>query len=286
MLRYILSFTLLVVLFSSCSEDKKVNSAKENDKIAELESQLSQMKLDNGIKDNLVQESLTFFNEIQTNLESIQIKKNEIRLKSQNSELTEEDKTYIIEQIKHINYLREENGKKINQLNNALKNSNLKIVELESLIERLMKEIGVKDQEIKMLQNELNAVNQEYAKLFDAYIEQTIIVDELTDQINTGYYTYGTVKELSDNKVVEKKNGFIGIGRKTELADNFNEEYFIKVNIFKKNEIYVEGLKLKFITDHPSTSYSLKQDDKNTKIIISNPKEFWKVSKYLVVVVG
>jgi hypothetical protein len=286
MFRLILSFLLFFSLLVGCTSKPKITSAKSNERIAELENQLSQMKLDNDSKDNLVQESLTFFNEIQTNLESIQIKKNEIRLKSQSQELSEEDKTYIIEQIKHINYLREENGKKVNQLNNALKNSGLKIIELENLIERLVKEIGVKDQEINILQEELNIVNQEYAKLFDAYIEQTIIVGELTDQINTGYYTYGTFKELSENKVVEKKDGFIGVGRKTKLVDNFNEDYFIKVDIFKKKEIYIEGLKIKLVTDHPSSSYKLKQDEKNTKIIISNPKEFWKVSKYLVVVVG
>jgi hypothetical protein len=286
MLRIVLSFILISSIVVSCTSEPKVTSAKNNERIAELENELSQMKLDNDLKDDLVQESLTFFNEIQTNLESIQIKKNEIRLKSQNNELTEEDKTYIIEQIKHINYLREENGKKVNQLNNALKNSGLKIIELENLIERLVKEIGVKDQEIDQLQTELNSVNQEYSKLFDAYIEQTIIVGELTDQINTGYYTYGTFKELSENKVVEKKDGFIGVGRKTKLVDNFNEDYFIKVDVFKKKEIYIEGLKIKLITDHPSSSYTLKQDEKNTKIMISNPKEFWKVSKYLVVVVG
>lgn len=286
MFRLVLVFSIISFLFSGCSEEKKSSSVGNDERVAQLESELSQMKLDNELKDNLVQESLTFFNEIQSNLESIQVKKNEIRIKSQNSELSDDDKTYIIEQIKHINYLREENGKKINKLNNSLKDSGLKIIELEGLIERLMKEIGVKDQEISLLQEELNSVNSEYSKLFDAYIEQTIIVEELTEQINTGYYTYGTYKELSENKVVEKKDGFIGIGRKTALIDDFNEDYFIKIDIYKKKEIYVEGLKVKFITDHPSTSYILEKDEKNTKIIITNPKEFWKVSKYLVVIVG
>lgn len=286
MFRIVLVLSLISFFISSCSDESNAVSEKKNERVAELESELSQIKLDNELKDNLVNESLTFFNEIQSNLESIQLKKNEIRLKSQNSELTEDDKTYIIEQIKYINYLREENGKKVNQLNNTLKESGLRIVELENLIERLMKEIDVKDQEISLLQEELNSVNAEYSKLFDAYIEQTIIVDELKGQINTGYYTYGTYKELSENKVVEKKDGFIGIGRKTALVDNFNEDYFIKIDIYKKKDIFVEGLKVKFITDHPSSSYSLEKDENNTKISITNPQEFWKVSKYLVVIVG
>ena len=121
MFRIVLVLSLISFFISSCSDESNVVSEKKNERVTELESELSQIKLDNELKDNLVNESLTFFNEIQSNLESIQLKKNEIRLKSQNSELTEDDKTYIIEQIKYINYLREENGKKVNQLNNTLK---------------------------------------------------------------------------------------------------------------------------------------------------------------------
>lgn len=286
MRNFIFLIIFSVVVYSCTNSSGKSSNSKENERIAELENELSQTKLDNDSKDKMIQESLNFFNEIQLNLETIQLKKDEIRIKSENPELTAEDRDYIIEQIKHINFLREENGKKINQLNNSLKASNVKIIELEKLIERLMKEISLKDQQIQILQSELNNINVEYSKLFDAYIEQTVIVGELTDQINTGYYTYGTLKELVENKVVEKKDGFIGIGRKTALIDNFNEEYFIKIDILRKKEIYVEGLKVKIVTDHPSSSYEIVKDDKNSKILIKNPKEFWKVSKYLVVIVG
>ncbi len=286
MRNFIFLIIFSVVVYSCTNSNDKSSNYKENERIAELENELSQTKLDNDSKDKMIQESLNFFNEIQLNLETIQLKKDEIRIKSENPELTAEDKDYIIEQIKHINFLREENGKKINQLNNSLKASNVKIIELEKLIERLMKEISLKDQQIQILQSELNNINVEYSKLFDAYIEQTVIVGELTDQINTGYYTYGTLKELVENKVVEKKDGFIGIGRKTALIDKFNEEYFIKIDILRKKEIYVECLKVKIVTDHPSSSYEIVKDDKNSKILIKNPKEFWKVSKYLVVIVG
>ncbi len=280
---YLLVFSLFLL---ACNTNGKGSNTKGKERIAELENELSQIKLDNESKDKMIKESLSFFNEVQSNLETIQLKKDEIRLKSESPELTEDDKVYIIEQIKHINFLREENGKKINQLNNALKASNVKIIELENLIERLMKEIEIKDQQIEILQAELENINKEYSKLFDAYIEQTLIVGELTDQINTGFYTYGTQKELTENKVIEKRDGFVGIGKKTELVDNFNEEYFIKIDILKKKEVYVEGTKVKLVTDHPSSSYEISKDEKNAKIIIKNPKEFWKVSKYLVVIVG
>lgn len=283
--RIILSSLLLLLLITSCQQEPKKSRSEDLEKIAELKGQLGQLKMDNYSKDALIQESLTFFDEIQANLETIQLKKSEIKLKSEDPELKEEDKQWIIEQIKHINYLREENGRKVNSLNNELKKSGLKIKELENMIERLVKEMQSKDIEIAILQDALNTVDKEYSRLFDAYIEQEMIVGELTDQINTGYYTYGSLRELKDNQVIEKKKGFIGIGKKTKLLDNFNEEYFNKIDISMTKEILVEGSEIRFITDHPSTSYKLQVSGKNTKIIIEKPKEFWRVTKYLVVLV-
>lgn len=284
-MRYILGIILLSVFFTACQQEPKKSKSEDLEKIAELEGKLGQMKVDIELKDGLIHEALSFYNEIQSNLESIELKKNELKIKSEDPEITDDERQWIIQEIKHINYLREENGRKVNSLNNELKKSGLKIKELENMVERLIKDMSEKDIQIAILQEELETVNKEYAKLFDAYIEQEIIVGELTEQINTGYYTYGSIKELDENQVIEKRNGFIGIGKKTKLLDNFNEEYFNKIDISETKEILVEGTDIRFITDHPSNSYKLQIVGRNTKIIIENPQNFWKVTKYLVVVV-
>ena len=155
MLKYFFSiFTALFILTSCQSEPKRSRSA-DLEKIADLQGQVYQLKLDNQIKDDLVDEALTFFDQIQSNLAAIQLKKNEIKIKSENKEVTEDDKRWIIEEIKHINLLREENGRKVNSLNNELKKSGLKIKELENMIERLVKDIESKDLEIQYLQAEI-----------------------------------------------------------------------------------------------------------------------------------
>lgn len=284
-MRYILGIILFSVSLTACQPEPKKSNAKDLEKIADLEGKLAQVKLDNELKDGLIQEALTFYDEIQMNLESIQLKKSEVKIKSEDPELTDDERQWIIQEIKHINYLRKENGRKVNSLNNELKKSGLKIKELESMIEHLIKQMEDKDIEIAILQDELKTVDQEYSRLFDAYIEQEVIVGELTEQINTGYFTYGTLKELRENDVVEKKSGFIGIDKKTKLLNNFNEDYFNKIDISETKEILIEGSEIRFITDHPSSSYELKAVGKNTKILITNPKDFWKVTKYLVVMV-
>jgi hypothetical protein len=181
--------------------------------------------------------------------------------------------------------LRKENVKKVNQLTKNLKKSGLKVVELNNMVDNLISNIRVRDEQIGILQDELGSLDKAYSKLFDAYQEKAELVIELTDKINTAYYSYGTEEELAKNQVIELKNGFIGIGKKIKLLDEFNEKYFAKIDLTEEKEIFIEGTELKFITDHPTKSYSLSRVGRNTKIKISNPSEFWKVSKYLVVIV-
>ena len=153
-MRNFIYLIIFSVVFSSCTNGGyESEDSNGNERVTELENELFQTKLDNDSKDKMIEESLTFFNEIKLNLETIQLKKDEIQIKSENSEFKDEDKDYIIEQIKRINFLREENSKKINELNNILKNSNFKIVELEKLIENLMKEICLLEvKQLKMYQ--------------------------------------------------------------------------------------------------------------------------------------
>ncbi|MBI1837948.1 MAG: hypothetical protein HYR91_11860 [Flavobacteriia bacterium] len=283
-MRKLFSICFFSLILIACQENKK-SDTKSLEKIADLQSELEQIKFDSQQKEALITESLHFFDEVQSNLEMIDLKRKEIKIKSDNEKLTEDDKKWILEEIKHINYLRQSNANNVKLLSKKLTSSNVKIKELESMIERLALDIQTKDEQIAALEIELKDLNVDYIKLFDAYQEQAVMVDELEDELNRVYYTYGTEKELKENQVIEKKNGFIGIGKKVNLIDGFNEKYFTEINRESKKEILIEGLKLEFITDHPSSSYKLLPVGNSTKLIIENPADFWKVSKYLVIIV-
>jgi DNA repair exonuclease SbcCD ATPase subunit len=269
------------LFISSCSSpaDKTVSTASD------VDSRIEQLEKENAQKDSMINESLAFFSEIQSNLSSIELKKDEIRIKSTDSEFTADDKTWILEQIKQINFLRQENAKKVKALSEQLKKSGLKINQLDAMVQGLLQSIQEKEEQISILENDLVSLDKAYARLFDAYQEKAVLVEELTEEINTVYYSYGTEEELVKNKVIDRKNGFIGIGKSIKLMDNFNQKYFAKIDLTEEKELFIEGSELKFITDHPSSSYSLNPSGKNTKIKISNPREFWKVSRYLVIVV-
>jgi hypothetical protein len=278
--KYIL-ITALALSIASCSSpaDKTVSTATD------VDSRIEQLEKENAQKDSIINESLAFFSEIQSNLSSIELKKDEIRIKSTDTEFTTDDKAWILEQIKQINFLRQENAKKVKALSNQLKKSGLKITQLDAMVQGLLQSIQEKEEQISILESDLVSLDKAYARLFDAYQEKAVLVDELTEEINTVYYSYGTEEELVKNKVIDRKNGFIGIGKSIKLMDNFNQKYFAKIDLTEEKELFIEGSELKFITDHPSSSYSLSPSGKNTKIKISNPREFWKVSRYLVIVV-
>ncbi len=284
-----ISFFLLasLLVLASCKQEQTTDPNNGNNtELLELENKVKQLELDNALKDSVINESLAFFNEIQSNLEEIGIKKDEIRALSNNPELENNDKEWILEQIRHINFLREDNARKVKQLNGQLEKNKLQIKELEVMIASLRKDIEWKDEQINLLQAELDRVDSEYSKLFDAYQEQAIKIDALQDDLNTVHYAYGSEDELIENGVIEKKNGFIGIGKKISLKDSFNDQYFTKADAKKTKSITIVGTDIRFITSHPTNSYSIQEQGAKSIITIKDASEFWKVSKYLVVTVG
>ena len=236
-------------------------------------------------KDSMLNISLEFYHQIRTNLEAIEFKQHEIRLRANDPEQSESDKEWILDQINFINFLRTENAKKMKQLLHQLYVKDQANSALETLTQDLLKTLDAKEFELSELNHELSSLNQSYSKLFDAYQEKYELAEVLRDDLNRVYYSYGTLEELKKNHVIEQKRGFIGIHRSIRVAGNLNQKYFSTLDMREDNEIFIEGSKLQFITDHPSSSFSLVAVGKNTKIQIKDPHEFWKISKYLIVVV-
>ena len=282
-MKKIIVYTFLLSIVFACQEAPTKSNPKDTERISELESQIKQIKFDEQQKDLIIDESLIFFDEVQANLATIEFKKNEIKALTETENLTSEDKNWIIEQIKHIQSLREINTRKINLLSKKVFDSNIKINELNSMIERLALEIQDKDNQLVELEDQLMQMDKQYSQLFDEYLKKTSIAEELENELNRVFYTYGSEKELIENQVLQKKNGILGIGKKIYLSDAFNEKHFTEINRLSKTELMIEGQSVKLITNHPISSYELIPNGNSTKLTIKNPTEFWKISKYLVI---
>jgi len=81
-----------------------------------------------------------------------------------------------------------------------------------------------------------------------------------------------------------KEGGFLGIGRNRSMLNNFNEDYFTKIDITEQLFIELNAKKVSLISDHPVDSYKLiEEDGLITRLEIETPTDFWKISQYAVI---
>ena len=101
-------------------------------------------------------------------------------------------------------------------------------------------------------------------------------VAEQDKAINTAWFVFGTKSELKAQKILQS-------GDVLKNAD-FNKDYFTEVDIRKMKDIKLYSKRADLLTTHPADSYVLEKDDKGQLTLkITNPKEFWSVSRYLVI---
>ena len=159
-----LVFVLSVMVLVSCGQHKKeiARMQSKQDSVAQLGVQ----------KDNSILGFIGAMNEIQANLDSIKTIEKIVSVQTApGTELKAEAKNRIIEDIAQINNLLQRNKELVKSLQGKLRNSNLKITELEKMIENLNKQVGEKDGEIASLKQELENLHVNVAglKLFSLY---------------------------------------------------------------------------------------------------------------------
>ena len=285
MKRLIFIPALVAALFSltlfSCggSEEKPVN--READSLAQVNGKLSG---DLTAKDEVIQDFINQFNDIQADLNAIK-EKEKIVSKSASKGDVKNSQDQIKEDIQSIYDLMMKNRQRLGAMSDKLKNSNLKIKGLEQMIENMQTSLNLKDEEIAELRTQIESLNIELSNLNTNYKSLETESNNKTEEMNTAFYAVGTSKELIEKKVISKEGGVLGIGKSTKVSQDFNREYFTKINIEKTTTIDLGVKKMKMLTTHPSSSYKVIGSKPIEKIEITNPKEFWSASKFLVIVV-
>jgi len=243
-------------------------------------------------KDEAINEFIATVNDIQGTLDTIKMKENIINLSTDKAgELKLSAKEQIKSDIISIYALMQKNKQQLDDLTRKLKNSNMKVGELQKLVDRLQKDIAAKNTEIEILRDKLARLNivieetnmrvdtltgvvkTQGSKLKDQ--SQTIAAQDAA--LNTAYYIIGTAKDL-------KKNGVIGKGDK--ILPDFNKDLFTKIDIRKVSEVSILSKRAKVLSNHPTASYKLAGDKKMIQSLqIVDYKSFWSNVKYLVIMV-
>jgi hypothetical protein len=243
-------------------------------------------------KDSVMKDWVLTFNQIETDLQTIKEKEKLITIKSSDVEITKGKREQILSDIKDINSLLDQNKKKIAVLNEKLKKSGLEITGFKTRItdlESLMKEREADILALKTVINEKDVkINQLNTNVADMKVTITLKNDTIvnqTNKLNTGHITSGTYKDLNVKGLMSKEGGFLGVGKKKCLIENFPDSTFTTIDITKLKTITINAKSAKLVTDHPVGSYKVVYEGKNkvTGIEIIDPSQFWKISKYAVV---
>ena len=236
-------------------------------------------------------EMMGTFNEIQEGFRQINDAESRVELKRGTiNENSASAKQQIASDIEFITKQMEENKAQIAKLQAMLKSSKNNSAQLKKAVESLTQELVTKQQRIEELQAELASKNIRIQEL-DAAVSglsadkeslaaeneaKARTVAEQDKAINAAWFVFGTKSELKSQKILQS-------GDVLKNAD-FNKDYFTQIDIRTTKEIKLYSKRAELLTTHPAGSYELVKDDKGQLTLkITNPKEFWSVSKYLVI---
>ena len=283
MKRIVISLLALTVLMACNKKKEEKNLASQNtiDSLTDVVNQ----------KNNELNDIMSTFNDIQEGFREINEAEGRVNIARNNGETNA--KADIMENISFIKRTMQLNKERIAKLREQLKESSFNTSKLQATIESLNKELESKTARIEELQAELDSKNAHIAHQDKQISELNTNVNSLTadnaakaraveqqdKQLNTAWYVFGTKKELREQHILEGTN-------KVLKGNNFNKDYFTKIDIRVDKVIKLYSKSAKLLTNHPAGSYSLDKDARGMYTLrITNPTTFWSVSKYLVVVV-
>jgi len=259
----------------------------------QLQAEKDSLALVNTKNASEMEDILSLLNEVEDNFKDIKTAENYLSVQSNNpGELAPSTKDRIQSDMKFVTETLDKNRQKIAELEKKLSASSLQSAQLRQTLTNLRTELDQKTMALVALNEELERKNQQITELSANISNLSKDVQDLRVQSNaqkqtinqqekvitTVYYCFGTSNELSKQKILVNN----------QLGPNFNRDYFIKINDFKKlTVVQLWAKKAKLVSKHPDGSYEFVKDANNqVELHILDPANFWSLTKYLVVLVN
>jgi len=276
-----------------------VSCGQQSAEYKRLQAENDSLRLENTKASSELNDMLSTLDDIEAGFQSIRDAENYLSLQQKaGDEMTPGRREQIKENMKLVSETLKKNREQIAELQDKLNKSGNKNKTLQTMIDRLSKELDEKTAMIVSLQEDLAKKNVRIQELDDMVSDLNENVENLSTTnavqseklsaqdkaLHTAYYCFGTAKELKAQNILTKK----GIFTKTKvLQDGFNRDYFITIDTREVTEIPLFSSKAKLQSNHPETSYEFtKDEDGNVTLKITNPEAFWSLSKFLVIEVG
>ena len=274
-----LTFSALVLsllMLTACNKNNQEDQERQ-DELTELQALRTQ-----------VAEQDSLINMVIQNFAQIQQLEGMISLNG-NDELPQSQRAKIEDNLRLINEKMESNRQTIALLNKKLAQSGNKNTSLQRTIGTLQEQLNAKNAEILDLTEELKRKNYAIGVLDSMVTGLSNNVESLSKTsaaqqaelerqdaaLNTVRYCIGTSRDLKDMNII--RNGEV-------VTEGYQSDYFTQIDLRRVTSIPVYAKKAELKTKHPKSSYRLvKGEDKMLTLEITNPQEFWSLSKILVV---
>ena len=270
------ALVVVLLMLTACGK----NSKQEEERQKEL-TELQTLRTQVAEQDSLINLVIQNFAQIQQ-LEGM------ITLDG-NSEVPQSQRGKIEDNLRLINEKLESNRQTIDLLNKKLAQSGNKNSSLQRTIGTLQEQLNAKNAEILDLTEELKRKNYAIGVLDSMVTDLSNNVENLSKTsaaqqaelerqdaaLNTVRYCIGTSRDLKDMNII--RNGEV-------VTEGYQSDYFTQIDLRKVTSIPLYEKKAELKTKHPKSSYKLvKGEDKMLTLEITNPKEFWSLSKILVI---
>ena len=270
------ALVVVLLMLTACGK----NSKQEEERQKEL-TELQTLRTQVAEQDSLINLVIQNFAQIQQ-LEGM------ITLDG-NSEVPQSQRAKIEDNLRLINEKLESNRQTIDLLNKKLAQSGNKNSSLKRTIGTLQDQLNAKNAEILDLTEELKRKNyaigvldsmvtglsNNVENLSKTSAAQQAEIERQDAALNTVRYCIGTSRDRKDMNIV--RNGEV-------VTEGYQSDYFTQIDLRKVTSIPLYAKKAELKTKHPVSSYKLvKGEDKMLTLEITNPKEFWSLSKILVI---
>lgn len=164
------------------------------------------------------------------------------------------------------------------KLEEMVNNFNKQLEDKNREIEDLRAQLAEKDIKIAEQGEQINSLNSSVSDLSQKNEEKERTVAAQDKELNTAYYVFGTKRELKEQRILQRNNVLKG--------NDFNKDYFTRIDLRVTKTIKLYSKSAKLMTSHPAGSYTLDKDAQGQYTLrITNPQSFWSVSRYLVITV-
>jgi hypothetical protein len=271
--------------------------------INQKKQEIATLKQENLLGEDEQKKLNNYINEITGTINEIGDKIQEVRKKQvvitgmiSHAENDQAQKSKIMNDISIIENQLKKDKKDIASLRDKMNKSNLRIKVLDQMVASLQGEIeknektmvelretiGQKDVVIKSTQDTLS-YTQKNLQVVSTELEKT---NQILDETRkTAYFVVGAEKELIGKKILEKTGGFLQ-KKNINLAKDFDQSTFTKINITQKNEFEINcpAKNVRLIPSRGLTSYQIDSTGKNSAVLkVMNIEQFWKIP-YLVII--